>query len=83
MEGGPGSRQAELRHLFALLTEYLGAVPRQKEANPPDLLAIYGRIDEQERKVQGFVDDRLRHFLHQKSYRKAWLYMQGEDVESQ
>ena len=81
MQGEPGAEQAEMRHLFALLSEYLGAVPRQKEPNPPNLLTLFDKIDAQEKLMQHYLDDRLKHFLYQKSYRKAWLYMQGEETK--
>lgn len=67
----------ELHELFATLAEYQAAVPRQKEPNPPDLLAIYSRLDALEKQVKPVADEMLQHYLYKKSYRKAWLYLQG------
>ena len=74
--------EEKLTRLAATLDEYLAAVPRQREPNPPDLLAIFARLDALEKEMGPDVDPQLRHYLHQKSYRKASLYLQGRDSEN-
>jgi len=71
-----------LGRLARTLDEYLDAVPRQKEPNPPDLLAIFARLDAFETELDSSCPAQLRHYLHQKSYRKAHLYLQGRDTEN-
>ena len=73
---------AKLAQLAATLDEYLAAVPRQREANPPDLLALFTRLDALERELGPDVHPQLRHYLHQKSYRKAHLFLQDRDAEN-
>jgi len=75
-------QQAVLDRLFATLDEYLAAVPRQKEPNPPDLMELFARLDAFEAEVDGSFPAQLRHYLHQKSYRKAWLWLQERDGEN-
>jgi hypothetical protein len=71
-------RQAEtLARLARLLDEYLQAVPRQKDPDAPDLLSLFARLDALEAELDGSYPAQLRHYLHQKSYRKAHLYLQG------
>lgn len=77
------SQQEEtLTRLARTLDEYLDAVPRQKEPAPPDLLAIFARLDALEKEVNDSYPPQLRHYLHQKSYRKAHLWLQGRDAEN-
>ena len=75
-------REETLARLARMLEEYLAAVPRQKEPNPPDLLAIFARLDALEAEIDARYPAQLRHYLHQKSYRKAHLYLQGRDGEN-
>ncbi len=75
-------QEAVLARLARTLEEYLEAVPRQKEANPPDLLALFARLDAQEAEMDAGYPAQLRHYLHQKSYRKAHLYLQGREGEN-
>jgi hypothetical protein len=77
------ARQEEtLARLGGTLDEYLAAVPRQQEPNAPDLLALFARLDALEREIDGTFPAQLRHYLHQKSYRKAHLYLQDRDAEN-
>ena len=71
-----------LGRLAGTLDEYLDAVRRQKEADPPDLLAIFARLDTLDAEIDARYPAQLRHYLHQKSYRKAHLYLQGRDGEN-
>lgn len=75
-------KQAKLEKLARTLDEYLAAVPRQKEANPPDLLTIFAKLDALEEEIDFSFPPQLRHYLHQKSYRKAHLWLQGLDAEN-
>ena len=72
----------KLTRLARTLEEYLAAVPRQKEPNPPDLLAIFARLDALEEEIDSSFPTQLRHYLHQKSYRKAHLFLQYRDDEN-
>jgi hypothetical protein len=76
-------RQEEmLTRLARTLDEYLEAVPRQKELNPPDLLEIFARLDALEAELDASYHPQLRHYLHQKSYRKAHLFLLDRDGEN-
>ena len=75
-------KEAKLELLARTLDEYLDAVPKQKEANPPDLLALFARLDALEAEIDSSYPAQLRHYLHQKSYRKAHLWLQGRDAEN-
>lgn len=71
-----------LARLAATLDEYLAAVPRQREPNPPDLMKIFARLDALETELGPDTHPRLRHYMHQKSYRKAQLLLQERDAEN-
>jgi hypothetical protein len=76
------AQQETLARLAQTLDEYLAAVSRQKEANPPDLMALFARLDALEAEVDASYPAQLRHYLHQKSYRKAHLFLQNRDTEN-
>jgi hypothetical protein len=71
-----------LARLAATLDDYLAAVPRQREPNPPDLMALFARLDALEHELGADVHPQLRHYMHQKSYRKAQLFLQERDAEN-
>ena len=75
-------REETLTRLARTLDDYLAAVPRQKEPDPPDLLALFARRDALENEIDSAYPAQLRHYLHQKSYRKARLYLQGREAEN-
>jgi hypothetical protein len=75
-------KKETLDRLARTLNEYLDAVPRQKMPDPPDLLAIFARLDALEAEIDPSYPAQLRHYLHQKSYRKAHLYLQDRDNEN-
>jgi len=75
-------QQETLDRLKRMLDEYLDAVPRQKEPNPPDLLTLFARLDAIEAEMDSTYPGQLRHYLHQKSYRKAHLFLQDRDAEN-
>lgn len=66
-----------LNEIKATLGEYLDAVPRQREPNPPDLLVLYARLDALNERLDTSMPASLRHYMHGKSYRKAWNFLQG------
>ncbi len=74
--------EEKLMRLAATLDEYLAAVPRQREPNPPDLMALFARLDALEKEMGADIHPQLRHYLHQKSYRKAHLFLQDRDAEN-
>jgi len=75
-------QEETLARLAQTLDEYLAAVPRQKEPNPPDLMALFARLDAHEAEIDAGYPAQLRHYLHQKSYRKAHLFLQDRDAEN-
>ena len=75
-------REETLARLTRTLDDYLAAVPRQKEPNPPDLLALFAQLDALEQEIDASYPAQLRHYLHQKSYRKAHLWLQGREAEN-
>jgi hypothetical protein len=75
-------QEQTLASLARTLDEYLDAVPRQSEPNPPDLMAIFARLDALEMELDASTSAQLRHYMHQKSYRKAHLFLQDRDAEN-
>ena len=75
-------KKETLDRLARTLDEYLDAVTRQKMPNPPDLMTIFARLDLLEKEIDIGYPPQLRHYLHQKSYRKAHLYLQGRESEN-
>ena len=75
-------KEKTLDRLARTLHEYLDAVPRQTMPNPPDLMAIFARLDALETEIDSSYPNQLRHYLHQKSYRKAHLYLQDRESEN-
>ncbi len=75
-------QEETLVRLARTLDDYLNAVPRQKEPNPPDLMALFARLDAHEAEIDASYPAQLRHYLHQKSYRKAHLFLQDRDAEN-
>ena len=75
-------QEETLSRLARTLDEYLAAVPRQKEPDAPDLMTLFARLDALELEVDASYPAQLRHYLHQKSYRKAHLFLQDRDAEN-
>ena len=75
-------KEETLARLARTLEQYLDAVPRQKLPNPPDLMAIFAQLDVFETELDSSYPAQLRHYLHQKSYRKAHLFLQDRDNEN-
>jgi hypothetical protein len=75
-------KKETIDRLARTLAEYLDAVSRQKMPNAPDLLAIFARLDALETEIDSSYPAQLRHYLYQKSYRKAHLYLEGHGSEN-
>lgn len=70
--------------LLAALTHLAETVKAMPTANPkPSLLPIFAQLDELTRQLPRQADPTLLHYLHKKSYEKAWLFLQGRDTENQ
>jgi len=71
------------KHLLESLLELERSVDSIKTANPkPNLVPLFGRIDELTRQLPPTTDPGLLHYLHKKSYQKARLFLQGRDGEN-
>ena len=72
------------KKLLDALIELENAVKAMPTANPkPNLLPLFGRLDELTKQLPSHADPTLLHYLHKKSYEKARLYLQGRDAENQ
>lgn len=72
------------KSLLEALGELNAAVKSMATASPkPNLLPLFARIDELAKQLSPDTDEMLLHYLHKKSYEKAWLYLLGRDGESQ
>lgn len=71
----------EIRTVLLRLDE---AVKSMATANPkPSLLPLFAQIDELTKQLPTNTDPTLLHYLHKKSYQKAWLFLVGREVENQ
>ena len=71
------------REILGALQELNRMVQTMKTANPkPNLLPVFGRLDELASKLGPQADSSLLHYLHKKSYEKARLYLEGRDAEN-
>ena len=72
------------KQLLQTLLDLEQAVQSMKTAVPkPDLMGLFGRIDDLTRQLPRDADPTLLHYLHKKSYEKARLFLQGRDAENQ
>jgi hypothetical protein len=70
--------------LLAALTRLVETIKAMPTANPkPSLLPLFARLDELTIQLPRNTDPALLHYLHKKSYEKAWLFLQGRDAENQ
>ena len=74
--------EESLAQLRQALHEYLLAVPRQSEPDAPDLLEMFEQLDSLEKHLDPDAPAQLRHYLHQKSYRKAHLFLENREAEN-
>lgn len=70
-------KSPDLEDLKGALERYFEAVRAQKSESPPDLLPIFRELDELEKSLAGGLHPRLKHFLENKSYRKAHDFLCG------
>ncbi len=71
-------------NLLQTLLELERTVAAMPSANPkPSLLPLFNRLDELSRQLPPATDPSLRHYLQKKSYEKARLFLQGQEVENQ
>jgi hypothetical protein len=72
------------KSLLAALGELNAAVKSMPTASPkPNLLPLFTRIDELAKQLSPDTDEMLLHYLHKKSYEKAWLFLLGRDGDNQ
>jgi len=70
--------------LRAALTHLDETVKTLATASPkPDLLPLFARLDELTAQLPRDTAPALRHYLHQKSYAKARLFLAGRELENQ
>lgn len=65
------------QELKSALEEYYSLLPLQKGENPPDLLPVYEKLDAIQLRLDGTVNPQLRHYMENKSYRKAFQFLGG------
>ena len=70
------------KQLFDTLLKLENAVSSVKKEPKPDLMAIFGQLDELTALMPKDTSPDLLHYLHKKSYQKARLYLQGKDPEA-
>jgi hypothetical protein len=70
-------KSPDLEDLKQALDRYFVAVQAQKSASPPDLLPIFRELDALESRLAPLLSPRLKHFLENKSYRKAHDFLSG------
>ena len=63
------------------LLELEDAVARVNTEPKPDLMGIFGRIDELTAALPKGTSPDLMHYMHKKSFEKARLFLQGHDPE--
>ena len=68
--------------LLQALEEYLAAVKRAGDPSV-DLQACFHKIDVLSKTLPPATHPQLKHYLHAKSYRKAYLFLSGRDEENQ
>jgi len=63
------------------LMELEAAVAQVNVDPKPDLINIFGRLDDLTVALSKDASPDLLHYLHKKSYQKARLFLQGQDPE--
>lgn len=63
------------------LVELEAAVAQVNVDPKPDLISIFGRLDDLTVALPKDASPNLLHYLHKKSYQKARLFLQGQDPE--
>jgi hypothetical protein len=71
------------KQILDSLIELEAAGASMPTANPkPNLQPLFGRLDELARQLPKGTDPNLAHYLRQKSYQKARLFLEGRDAEN-
>ena len=71
------------KNLLAALVELDTVVKTMGAAKPkPNLMPLFGRINELAKQLPPNTDPALLHYLHKKSYEKARLWLEGHDAEN-
>jgi hypothetical protein len=65
--------------LFLALQEYFAAIEQKAPAST--LLPLIQTLDDWDKKLESVAPSELRHYLQRKSYEKAWLFLQGREIE--
>ena len=63
------------------LLELEDAVAQMNAKPKPDLVGLYGRLDDLTAQLPRGTSPDLLHYMHKKSYQKARLFLQGQDPE--
>ena len=64
------------------LASFLEDAVAQVNAKPkPDLVGLFGRLDDLTAQLPRGTSPDLLHYMHKKSYQKARLFLQGQDPE--
>jgi len=70
--------------ILQALVELASAVKSMPTSDPkPDLLRLFSRLDDLTGQLPKETDRTLLHYLHQKSYEKARLWLEGREAENQ
>lgn len=70
--------------ILSTLLELEKAVANMASAtSKPDLVSLFGKLDQYAGNLPPGSDSELRHFLQRKSYHKARLLLQGRGMENQ
>jgi len=68
--------------ILEALVELDTKVATMKTAQPkPDLLPVFQRLDELAARLSGTTDGQLLHFMRNKSYEKARLWLEGRRAD--
>lgn len=60
------------------------AIDKLAKSNPkPDLLSLFAEIDRLTEQLPPSTEPALLHYLRQKSYRKARLFLEGQDAKNE
>ena len=63
------------------LLELEDAVAQMNVEPKPDLVGLFGRLDDLTAQLPRGTSPDLLHYMHKKSYQKARLFLQGQDPE--
>jgi len=71
------------KDILTALVELDAAVKAMATAKPkPNLMPLFGRLDELTARLPRQTDPTLLHYMHKKSYEKARLFLEGREAEN-